>query len=343
MAETVPDAHIRLSLQEAQALCESAALRRGASVELARSIAAAAVRAEGEAQPAVGLAHYLDYLSALEAGRIDGGAEPMISRPAPAIILSDANRGAAHTGFDRAFPDLVATARSFGLGLFVQKNAFTSGALGYFAVRLAEERLLAIAATNGPALLAGAGSTRPVYCTNPLALAAPVEGAAPLLIDQSSSATAYVNIARAARQGQAIPEGWALDAEGRPTTDAKAAISGALLAFGGERGANIALMVEVLAAGVSGANWSLDAPSFNAGSESPSCGLFVLALDAALVDPGFASRMGAQMSRLSGTHGVHIPGRSKASAWEKAQRDGIVVSQELIDRLAAPRMVGQTG
>lgn len=343
MAESASSLGVVLTLEEVQALCETAATRRGASSELARSIAAAAVRAQAEDQPAVGLAHYLDYLTALEAGRIDGGAEPSLSRPAPAVILCDAGKGAAHTGFDRAFDDLVATAHGFGLGLFVQKNAFTSGALGYFAVRLAEKGLLALAATNGPALLAGAGSTRPVYCTNPIALAAPVENGPPLLIDQSSSATAYVNIARAACEGRPIPPGWALDAGGGPTTDPKAAMSGALLAFGGERGANIALMVEVLAAGVSGANWSLDAPSFNAGGESPSCGLFVLALDPRLVDPDFAGRMAAQMTRLSREHGVHIPGRSKAAAWERAQREGIVVPRDLLDRLAAPPATGQTG
>ena len=200
---------------------------------VARSIAAAAVSAEADGQPAVGLAHYRDYLSGLETGRIDGQAVPVITRPAGAIILSDARGGAAHPGFDLAFDDLVATARQFGLCMFVQNNAFTCGALGYFAERLAAEGLVALAATNGPAFLAGAGSTKPVYCTNPLAFAAPVDGGPPLVIDQSSSATAYVNISRAAERGEPIPEGWALDAAGKPTTDARAAMAGALVAFGG--------------------------------------------------------------------------------------------------------------
>ncbi|TIW17972.1 MAG: Ldh family oxidoreductase, partial [Mesorhizobium sp.] len=100
----------------------------------------------------------------------------------------------------------------------------------------------------------------PVYCTNPMSFAAPAADGSPLVIDQSSSATAFVNIRKAAEDGRKIPEGWALDASGNPTTDPAAAMKGAMLAFGGQRGANIALMVEVLAAGLSGANWSLDAP-----------------------------------------------------------------------------------
>ena len=111
-------------------------------------------------------------------------------------------------------------ARLFGVAVFSQKNAYTCGALGYFAARLAEAGLVSIAATNGPALLAGSGSTKPVYCTNPLAFAAPVADGPPLVIDQSSSATAFVIIRKAAREGRRRSrEGWAVDAEGNPTTD----------------------------------------------------------------------------------------------------------------------------
>lgn len=328
---------VTLTLDEALALCQAAARRHGAHPEMAQAIAAAAVRAEAEGQPTVGLAHFVDYLDALSAGRIDGAATPRLTRPAPAIILSDADKGAAHTGFDRAFDDLVATARGFGLALFVQKNAYTCGALGPFAARLAEAGLIGFAATNGPALLAGSGGTRPVFCTNPLAFAAPLAGGPPLLIDQASSTTAYVNIRQAAREGKAIPAGWALDKDGMPTTDPHQAMAGALLAFGGARGANVALMVEVLSAGLTGANWSLDAGSISRGNESPGTGLFVLAIDPALLDPDFAQRMAAQVKRLSDDYGVHIPGPAKAQARAKAERDGITVPRSVHARIAGER------
>ncbi len=325
---------VALSLDAARALCEAAALRGGASPAVARSIAAAAVAAEAEGLTSVGLAHFVDYLDALGAGRIDGHAIPEITRPAGALILSDARSGAAHPGFDLAFDDLVATARAFGLCLFVQKNAYTCGALGYFAGRLAEVGLVSLAATNGPALLAGAGGTKPVFCTNPIAFAAPAAAGPPLLIDQASSATAFVNIREAARGGRPIPEGWALDEDGRPTTDPQAAISGALLAFGGERGANIALMVEVLSAGLSGANWSLDAPSFHAGSASPGTGLFALAIEPTLLDPDFATRLRAQLDRLADGFGVHVPGQRKPAARDAASRDGVEIPRGVFERIA---------
>lgn len=333
---------VTLNLDEARSLCISAAMGAGASEETARSIALAAVAAEADGQPSVGLSHYIDYLEALEAGRIDGKAEPIIHRPALAIYQSDGQGGAAHTGFDRSFEGIAKAARLFGVTIFSQKNAYTCGALGYFTGRLAEAGLVALAATNGPALVAGSGSTKPVFCTNPISLAAPVVDGPPLIIDQSSSATAFVNVRKAAHDGEAIPEGWALDARGKPTTDAKKAMKGVLLAFGGARGANIALMVEVLAAGVSGANWSLDAPSISEGHQSPGTGLFLVALDPKLFDPGFDIRMRVQLDRLSGRFGVHIPGPAKAAARARSEAEGITVPALVHARIAefAARQTG---
>lgn len=323
---------VTLNLTQAFELCREAAARAGARDETARSIARAAVAAEAEGNTAVGLAHFPDYLDALREGRMDGTALPAISQPAPAIILSDARGGSAHLGFDRAFEDLVAAAKTCGVAIFSQRNAYTCGALGYFAARLAGRGQVALAAANGPALMAPPGVARPVYCTNPLAFAAPQTDGPPLVIDQSSSATAFVKLRQAAAAGGAIPDGWAIDAAGAPTTDANAAMRGALLTFGGERGANIALMVEVLAAGVSGANWSLDAPSFSKGAVSPGSGLFVLALDPAVFGSGFGDRLAAQINRLE-QHGVYIPGSRKQVVREKAKSDGITIPAALYRRL----------
>jgi (2R)-3-sulfolactate dehydrogenase (NADP+) len=166
-----------------------------------------------------------------------------------------------------------------------------------------------------------------------LAFAAPRAGGPPLLIDQASSETAFVNVRQAAKAGRAIPQGWALDADGNPTTDAKAAVKGALLAFGGARGANIALMVEVLAAGLTGANWSLDAPSFVSGSQSPGSGLLVIAMEPKLLDPNFEHRLGSQLDRLDAAYGVHIPGAGKGASRQAAQRAGLEIANAILARL----------
>jgi (2R)-3-sulfolactate dehydrogenase (NADP+) len=225
------------------------------------------------------------------------------------LIRSDARGGVAQLGFDLAFDELCRRCAAHGVAIFSQSNSFTAGELGDYVRRLADAGLVALAATNGPALMTVPGGKAPVFCTNPIAFAAPVGRGAPLVIDQATSATAFVNIRERAARGEELPPGWAIDANGVETTDANAAMNGALLTFGGWRGANIALMVEILAAGLTGANWSLDAPSFTEGVGPPGVGLFVIAIEPKPMTPGFAGRLEAQMQRLA-ENGLYIPGRS---------------------------------
>lgn len=323
----------KVSPADLRALIIEALTGAGFSSTNAISLADQTILAEELGQRSVGLAHLFDFIDGLRAGGIDGAASPGISKPLPAVILVDGNGGLPQAGFDMVFDDLVDTTRQLGLCLFLQRNATLCGSLGTFPLRLAEVGLLALAATNGSPLLAGSGSTAPVFCTNPMAFAAPQANGAPLLLDQSSSATAYVNIRTAAERGETIPVDWAMDKDGNPTIDPDAALEGTLLPFGGSRGANIALMVEILAAALPGANWSLDAPSFFDGEDCPATGLFVLAICPDAAAPNFDRRMAAQMRRLANDFGVHLPGLRKAENRKRAQVEGFDVDQQLLDRL----------
>lgn len=307
----------------------------GFSMENAQALARQTVLSEELGQQSVGVSHVFDYIDGIAGGRIDGAARPTLSNPVPTMIVVEGNGGLPQSGFDLAFDDLVAKARELGLAAFLQRNTTLCGSLGTFALRVAEAGLLSLAATNGAPLVAGSGSVRPVFCTNPMAFSAPQAGGPPLLVDQSSSATAYVNIRAAAERGESIPSGWAMDKEGQPTTDPKAALEGTLLAFGGARGANIALMVDVLAGGLTAANWSLDAPPFFEGDQCSGTGLFVLAIDPRPIDPDFAERMAAQIKRLHDDYDVYIPGLSKADSRRKAAIEGVDIDDDLLARLQA--------
>jgi (2R)-3-sulfolactate dehydrogenase (NADP+) len=326
---------IRFSLAHAHEFAVAALLGAGANPAMAASLARATVDAEARSPSAAGFSHLVDYLESLVAGRINNKAEPRRTDPAAALIRVDANGGIAQLGFDLAFDDLTGKAKALGIALFAQFNSYTSGELGDYVFRLAQQGLVGLAATNGPALIAGSRGTKPVYCTNPLAFAAPRKNGAPLLIDQSSSATAFATIREAVARDEPIPAGWAVDARGQPTTDAKEAMKGAMLAFGGARGANVALMVEVLAAGLSGANWSLDAPDFMSGDRTPGSGLTVIAIAPSLLDEGFEDRLDAQLARLSGGYGVHVPGMSKFDALNRASQHGIRLPSALVSRISA--------
>lgn len=298
---------MRLETQEAFAIARQSILDTGANDSIATSLANAVVSAEWAGSRAVGFAHLPDYLDGFMRGRISKSAEPTLSSPAPALTRVDAHGGIAQLGFDRAFALIVERANTFGVTVFSQTNNFTVGELGYYPRRLAERGLVAIAVTNATAQMTTLESRKPVYGTNPMAFAAPTGGAKPFVLDQATSATAFVNVRQAAERGEAIPEGWAVDANGEPTTDARQAVKGLLLAFGGARGANLALMIEMLAAGLTGGNWSIDAPSYAFGNESPAVGLFIVAIKPDLLVPDFTNRLAAQIERLAGL-GVRIPG-----------------------------------
>ncbi|MEH7828559.1 Ldh family oxidoreductase [Gemmobacter denitrificans] len=309
------------------ALAERACLACGAGADMAQSLARASVSACRAGRQEVGLAHLIDHLHSLREGRIRGAAQPRIDSPAPALMRIDADGGVAQHGFDLAFAELAQRAQDFGLALLVQRNCYPAGELGYFVRRLAESGLIGLAAGNAHALMAVAAGGGKAFSTNPLAFAAPLPAdRPPLVIDQASSATAFVNILRAAAAGQNLPEGWAQDVHRRPTTDPTAAITGALLPFGGYKGANIALMVEVLAAGLTGGRWSLDTGHFLTGHEPPGSGMVVLALSPGLCAPDFPGRLSAQLDRLAAL-GLHVPGQ------RQARPEAVPVDPKVIDEL----------
>ncbi|QTH17019.1 Ldh family oxidoreductase [Pseudomonas corrugata] len=326
-------AYRRFSLDEAvdwvKHLCES----KGCSPAVANSLAHATVAAQARGNQAVGFRHLADYLPGFSSGRIHPRVEPRICRAGAIIFKSDAQGGIAQLGVDRCFDSLCHAAHVNGMATLSQCNSFTSGELGDYTLRFAQAGLIALAVANGPALVAVPGARGKTYSTNPISFAAPSADGVPLLFDQACSATAFVNITHAASTGSGIPEGWAVDQYGNGTRDALAALSGALLPFGGHRGANLMLMVEVLAAGLTGANWSLDAPAFNQGGQSPGCGLLILLLAPTYFSEGFEQRLANQMARLT-QMGVHRPGWERQQATVNAQNDGIRISVDLLEQLS---------
>ncbi|MFJ3046751.1 Ldh family oxidoreductase [Herbaspirillum chlorophenolicum] len=316
---------MKLNVEEATGLARKAAMSAGANEKIAASLANATVAAEVSGRPAVGFAHLPDYLEGFASGRISCDAQPDIDFPTATTIRADAKNGIAQLGFDLCFDRLVDRAKQYGVALFSQSNSYTAGELGYYTRRLAGADLVSIAVSNGPALVTTMESRQPVFGTNPFSFGAPVANGSPLVIDQASSATAFVNVRDAASRGEPIPDGWAVDQQGIATTNAQDALTGMLLAFGGSRGANIALLVEVLAAGVTGANWSIDAPSFEQGEASPGVGLFVVAIDPKVFAPDFPARLASQIDRLT-AKGLYVPGRGRKA-------DDIVLKLSVLDAI----------
>jgi (2R)-3-sulfolactate dehydrogenase (NADP+) len=313
---------------ELTVLCEAALRRAGADPHDARTLAEATVEAERVGNRAVGVTHLFDYLDGYRDGRIARQSAPEVRRPAPAVIDIDAGGGLAQAAFSAVFDDLQQAIRDAGIGALWIRSSFTCGELGYYVRRLAQQGFLAFAVANSPALMSVGGASTAILGTNPLAYAIPRPRKLPVVIDQASSSTAFVNIRRAAENGDPIPAGWALGPDGTPTEDPRAALQGTLLPFGGHRGGNIALLVEVLAT-LSGASFSLDAAPFDRGTASPGIGVFLLGIDPGIFG-GSVDRLCRQFELLRDEHQVRLPAVELTSL-----PDSVEVVPETLQRLRA--------
>jgi (2R)-3-sulfolactate dehydrogenase (NADP+) len=242
------------------------------------------------------------------------------------VIDVDARNGLAQTAFAEAFDDVQKVTREAGIGALWIRNSYTCGELGYYARHLAQHGFIALAAANSPALMSLGGAPKSVLGTNPLAYGIPRPGKLPVVIDQASSSTAFVNIRRAAEAGEPIPAGWALGPDGQQTQDASAALQGTLLPFGSHRGGNIALLVEILAT-LSGASFSMDAAPFDRGTTSPSIGVFMLGIDPANF-AGSLERLSRRFESLRNDHQVRLPAIEITSL-----PDAIEIGSDTLQRL----------
>lgn len=326
-----------LTYDDALALATRTCLAAGADAQTTASLVEATLSAHRHGRHEVGLPHLVDYLAALKAGRLNGRSSPRLSQPFPAFLESDADGGIAQLGFDLSLGRIIEVAKTFGLCLFTQHHSFTTGELGYYVRQLADQGLISIAFTNAHALMTPAVGCPAVYSTNPMAFGFPLgEGRQPVVIDQSASATAFVNIIAAARRGEALTPGIAVDASGEPTTDAREALKGALLPFGGRKGANIALMVELMAAGLAGGAWSSEAKGFQDGDERLNSALTVIALMPGS-DPEERLRRGAEHVAFLKGVGIHVPGQKTLADEGAGISLDTAVLEDLRSYLAAQR------
>lgn len=326
---------MNISVAKIRTLATQACVVSGSSIATALALVDATISAACVGSRQLGLPHFLDYIESLRAGRINGHARPQIRYILPAFIHADADGGVQQLGFDMVYDDFKKRVTTFGIAVFTQQNGFTAGELGYYTRRLAADGLMAMAFANGPALMTVPGSKQKVYCTNPIAFGAPAgTDHRPVVIDQATSAAAFVKVRRAAQDHQTIPDDWAVDQSGRSTVDPNEAMAGALLPFGGYKGANLALMVELLAAGLSGAAWSLDQGEFLRGSTSLNAGLTVLAIAPVATDQPVGERINAHLRRLH-SHGVHIPGQNGADYDERTNLEVPIELLRAIEEAAA--------
>ena len=328
---------IRLSLAEAEDLCVRALVASKTSEANALSTARALVRAEADGQYGHGLSRVPSYAAQALSGKVNGHATPSLDRVAPGLIRVDAASGFAYPAIDLASEALPVMARDTGVAAASLFRSHHLGQAGAHAERLANEGLVALVFSNSPSAITFWGGQKPMMGTNPIAFAAPRSGAEPLVIDLSLSKVARGKVVAAKRAGESIPDSWALDADGNPTTDPEKAMQGSMVPIGDAKGAALVLMVEILCAALTGSHFGYEASSFFEGDgEPPHVGHLLIVFEPGMASGGaFDARIEDILGQIEGTDGARVPGTSRLSRRAAAEEEGLPVARDLYDEILA--------
>ena len=325
-----------VALGELTGLARRALARAGAGDEMARSTALGLVAADARGLASHGVSRVPQYCSQLRIGRALGDAVPKVVRSKRAACLIDAGSGLAFPACALAVAEATARAGEYGVAIAGVTNSNHFGAAAVHIEPVAAAGMIGLAFGNSPAAMPAWGGKTPLTGTNPLAAVFPRADAPPLVIDLSLSEVARGRIMLAAQQGKPIPAGWALDADGRPTTDARAALTGSMLPAGGVKGAMLALTVELIACALTGAAFGFEADSFfEEQGNRPRIGQTFLVIDAdALAGRDvYLQRIETLIAAMLADPGVRLPGARRVELQRKAERDGVEVPDALYARL----------
>lgn len=326
---------IQLSLSEAEALLVEAFTANNVPSDTAHSVALALVTAEAEGQVGHGFSRVSDYIAQVRSGRVNAKAVPVTQKTHPATLHIDAQNGFAYPALDQAIEAGCTLAEEMGIASVAVAHSHHCGALSVQVRRIAERGYLGIMMANTPAAIAPWGGDTPLYGTNPIAFAAPSANSDPLVIDLSMSRVARGKIMHAHKAGQQIPEGWALDPKGKPTTDPAQGLAGTMVPIGEAKGTSLALMVEVFAALMTGSSASAEASSFFTSDGPPhDVGQFLLIFKPP-ENLNFSARLEALLTLIADMEGARVPGVRRSQLFQTAQRKGLSVPKNYIKDIKA--------
>lgn len=326
----------RIAIDELLALVTRIFATNGVSAHNAPLVAAAVVAAERDGCTGHGLFRIPGYLKSLESGYVDGKATPELAQHRSSVISADGNRGFAQVTIAAARSRLLDIVRDHGIGCLAIKNSHHYASLANDIEDFAAAGYFAITLINGRARVAPWGAARPVIGTNPIAFACPRSSGPPLLWDLATSAIANADVLMAARDGKAIPHGVAIAADGLSTEDPNAVLNGgALLPFGGHKGGAIAVMIELLAAALTGAHFGFEeAAQASAGGMTSNAGQVIIVIDpAATGELRAAVRVDQLIEYLSESRVDRIPGGRRDAARRESITSGIAVYDKSLNDL----------
>ena len=331
-----------------RAFCEEVFLSSGMSREDASIVADSLVQANLRGVDSHGVARVGIYVKRLEMGLVNPRPDVGVVRESAGTLLVDGDNGMGQVVGVRALDlGLDKAKESGGVSVGVRRsNHYGAGA--YYVQRAVARDTIAFAYSNAPPTMAPWGGVDPYVGTNPYTFGAPAGEHQPIILDMATSIVAGGKIILAAERGEPIPEGWAVDKQGNPTTDAREALEGSVLPFGGPKGYAISLMIDIMAGALTGAGFGPRINSLYDNFDEPqNVGAFFQLVDIGhFTDPAtFKARVDRMIEEIKssrkaqGTEELFLPGEIEHRTEEERERSGIPVGAETVAQL---REVGRS-
>lgn len=301
---------VELSLSEIEDLAKQVFSTHGCDQANTDALVRTVVAAERDGSLSHGLFRVPGYVASLRSGKVNGKANPRVSHRTPVVVSVHGDNGYAPIAIERGVPVLAESAKKLGIAVMATTHTHHFAALWPETEALAAHGLIGMACVCYTPMVAPAGGSKPLFGTNPISFAWPRPGKSPVVVDMATASMALGEVQIAARDGHSVPAGTGLDAGGRPTTDPREIVKGMLLPFGGYKGSNIALMVELLAAGAVGERFSFEAAEADSGDGGPPRGgEFMLAISPKLLaGEDWGKHCERFFDRFEAIEGARLPG-----------------------------------
>jgi LDH2 family malate/lactate/ureidoglycolate dehydrogenase len=321
----------------------------GMAPEDAHLLADTLVQADLGGTHSHGVLRVPEYVAKLTRGGVNPRGRPRVVRDEGACLVVDAGNSMGAIGAHYAMRQAIARARELGIGAVAIRGSNHCGAMGYYAAQALSENMIGLATTNALPTMAPIGGAERIVGINPLAYAIPTAEEPPLIYDAVFSGSSHGKLRIYQQKGQPVPEGWALDRDGQPTTDATAAVDGLLMPIGGYKGVSLALLMGLLSSMLSGAAYGTELGDLYRGPDAGMDGHFMVAVRISAFEDvaRFKARVDAAIRemracrRAPGVERIYVPGEKEALNRAAYLQEGIPLNPvELADLARAVQEVG---
>ncbi len=324
-----------LTKNELEQIALSSFTKASIRQDIAKCITDALVLAELDGLHSHGFSRIPSYIDQAICGKVNGNIDPEIRQVADAVVYVNAKNGFAFPSVYKGLDLMKDIAKKSGIAMLGVGHSHHCGVLGHYVEKMARENYICIAFSNSPSAMAPWGGSIPTFGTNPIAFGCPTEERNPIVIDMSLSKVARGKILAAKQKGNVeIPEGWAIDKEGKPTTNPQDALEGSMLPMADAKGAALAFMIEILSASLTSSSYGYEASSFfDTKGDAPNIGHSFIVIDPTVMAPNFYSRIHDLLAFMLDQDGVRLPGERRFALREENRKKGIEFPDALYEQL----------